>query len=241
LTASGTVAALGSQAALIRSRPAPLASLAVTGVLVVLSAVAGLIVGRVAMSSARLGGSGRGLLGHPLLLSGLVAAAWVGVSLRFGWSLTTPAVDAFTAGLVALAATDIDRHLLPKRLIYPTGALAAACVVLATVIDAEWSRLGVAVAGGVGCYLVLLALHLVNRSGLGFGDVRLGGFIGFVLGWLGLRYLLLGFVAGNLGGVAAALVLLGAGRIGWRTPIPYGAALAGGALLAVFAGAAILG
>jgi leader peptidase (prepilin peptidase) / N-methyltransferase len=164
------------------------------------------------------------------------AALWVGVAFRFGWSWTTPAVDAFVAGLVALACIDLEKYLLPKRVVYPTAVVSAAFLVVATVSGHEWRRLGVAVIGGAVAFGLFYALHWMNPHWLGFGDVRLMAVIGLVLGWLGLPYLLVALFAANLAGLAVAGVLLGSGRMKRDTPIPYGAFLAAGSVLAVLAG-----
>jgi len=163
-------------------------------------------------------------------------ALWVAVALRFGWSWTTPAMDAFVAGLVALACIDLERYLLPKRVVYPTVLVSAAFLVVATVSGREWHRLGVAVIAAVLAFGLFFALNWCNPRWLGFGDVRLAGVIGLVLGWLGLPYLLVGLLAANLAGIVVAAVLIGSGRIRRDTPIPYGVFLSAGSVAAVLAG-----
>jgi leader peptidase (prepilin peptidase)/N-methyltransferase len=164
------------------------------------------------------------------------AALWVAVALRFGWSWTTPAVDAFVAGLLALACIDLERYLLPKRVVYPTAAASAVFLTVATVSGGEWHRLAIAVLGGAVAFGLFFALNWVNPRWLGFGDVRLAAVIGLVLGWLGLPYLLVGLLAANLAGIAVAAVLVGTGRMKRDTPIPYGVFLSAGSVVAVLAG-----
>jgi leader peptidase (prepilin peptidase)/N-methyltransferase len=164
------------------------------------------------------------------------AALWVAVALRFGWSWTTPAVDAFVAGLVALACIDLEKYLLPKRVVYPTAGASATFLVVATIWGGEWHRLGIAAIGAAIAFGVFFALNWVNPRWLGFGDVRLAGVIGLVLGWLGLPYLLVGLLAANLAGLIVAVVLIGTGRMKRDTPIPYGVFLSAGSVVAVLAG-----
>ena len=45
---------------------------------------------------------------------------------------------------------------------------------------------------------------------LGFGDVRLAPLLGLALGWLGWRYVVLGFFAANLIGLVIGVVLIAA-------------------------------
>jgi leader peptidase (prepilin peptidase)/N-methyltransferase len=165
------------------------------------------------------------------------AGLWVGVALRFGWSWTTPAVDAFVAGLLALACIDLERYLLPKRVVYATGVASGVFLVVATVSGHEWHRLAVAVLGAAVAFALFYAFNWYNPRWLGFGDVRLAGVIGLVLGWLGLPYLLVGLLAANLAGLSVAGVLLGTGRMKRDTPIPYGVFLSVGSVVAVLAGA----
>jgi leader peptidase (prepilin peptidase)/N-methyltransferase len=163
-------------------------------------------------------------------------ALWVAVALRFGWSWTTPAVDAFVAGLVALACIDLERYLLPKRVVYPTAIASGAFLVVATLSGRQWDRLGVAVIGSALAFGLFFALHWYNPHWLGFGDVRLAAVLGLVLGWLGLPYLLVGLLIANLSGLVVAGVLLAAGRMKRDTPIPYGVFLSAGSVIAVVAG-----
>jgi leader peptidase (prepilin peptidase)/N-methyltransferase len=164
------------------------------------------------------------------------AALWVAVALRFGPTATTAALDAFAAGLIALAFIDAERYLLPKRIVYTTAALSGACLLVGAAADGQWARLGTALGCAAGAFVLFFALHAVNPRWLGFGDVRLAAVIGLVLGWLGVPYLLVGLLAANLAGVAVAVVLMAAGRMRRTTPMPYGVFLAGGSLLAALVG-----
>ena len=57
---------------------------------------------------------------------------------------------------------------------------------------------------------VFFAINLVDRRLLAFGDVRLALVIGLGLGWLGVRDVLLGYLAANLIGMVIGLSLLAA-------------------------------
>ena len=67
------------------------------------------------------------------------------------------------------------------------------------------------------------------RGGLGMGDVKLAGMLGFLLGNAVLPALVLGVFAG---GVWSA-ILLGTGRAGLRSTIAYGQFLALGGAVAI--------
>jgi leader peptidase (prepilin peptidase)/N-methyltransferase len=134
------------------------------------------------------------------------------------------------AVLVAVSITDLERRIIPNRIIVP--ALAAALVVqTARDPSAEW-LLGALAAGGF-----FLVLALVYPAGLGMGDVKLAAFLGAWLGWDAFVGL---FVGTLLGMLPALVILVRRGAAGRRTTLPYVPALAAGAVIGVFFGDAIL-
>jgi leader peptidase (prepilin peptidase)/N-methyltransferase len=134
------------------------------------------------------------------------------------------------AVLVVVTVTDLERRIVPNRIVLP--ALAAALVVQ-TIRDPSVEWVVAALAAG-GFFLVLA---LVYPAGLGMGDVKLAAFLGAWLGWdvfVGL------FVGTLLGMLPALAVLLRRGAAGRRTTLPYVPALAAGAVVGLFFGDAIL-
>lgn len=198
-------------------------------VLVLLAAVLGLAVGvLIAICVDRLYPSPRkaGSPVHPRLRSALLGLA--GAALFTAASLR--AVDArqfllmclFGAALLTLTTTDFERRLLPNRIMYPFLALAL-------LLCWAWPQrtLLAGLEGGVAGTLLMLAIFLVF-PGFGFGDVKLAGLIGLILGFPAVLYgLLVGMV---LGGLAAAWLLLSK-RAGLRSAMAYGPYLAGGAIV----------
>ncbi|MFF4323363.1 prepilin peptidase [Streptomyces sp. NPDC001568] len=176
---------------------------------------------------------------YPLIeaLTGLLFAA---EAVRFGWSETLPAALVFTAGLLALAACDAEQFLLPRRLIYPTLGLTAACLLTAAAATGQWHRLGVTAACAVGGFAVFFALYRARPAWLGFGDVRLAGLLGTGLGWLGPWYLVFALLAGSVAGLAVGIALIAAGRATRRTRLPFGLFLAAGAIAAILVGAPVI-
>jgi leader peptidase (prepilin peptidase)/N-methyltransferase len=171
-------------------------------------------------------------------LEALTGGLFVAAGARFGLSSTLPAAAVFFAGLVALGAIDLERLLLPNKVLYPTGVATTALLVVAAATGGQWHRLEVAVGCGVGAFAVFFGLHALNPRWLGFGDVRLSAVIGVALGWLGVGYLLLGLLVANVAGIAVIALLSSLGRAGRSTKLPYGAFLGFGAVVATFAGGA---
>lgn len=154
------------------------------------------------------------------------------------WAL--PAYCVLATGLVALSAIDLELRRLPTPVIYWTGALGAAGLVLASAGSGRWSALVSAAIGGAACFAVFFAIFFAVPKGMGFGDVRLAALCGIFLGWLGPRLvpfgILLGFVVAGL--PAIALVVLG--KANRKSQLPFGPFLAAGTLVAVSFGPAIL-
>lgn len=134
------------------------------------------------------------------------------------------------AVLVAVSVTDLERRIIPNRIIVP--ALVAALVVQ-TVRDPGVEWLVAALAGG-GFFLVLA---LAYPAGIGMGDVKLAAFMG---AWLG-RDVAVALLAGSLLGVIPALfALVRPGGRGLKETLPYGPFLAAGGLIGLFFGDAVL-
>ena len=70
--------------------------------------------------------------------------------------------------------------------------------------------------------------------------MRLAPCSGSALGWLGWRYVVLGFFAANLIGAVIGIALIATQRMSRQQRIPYGVFLAVGCAVAVFAGPELL-
>jgi leader peptidase (prepilin peptidase)/N-methyltransferase len=146
---------------------------------------------------------------------GTVALAWAGV-----------------AGVV-LGAVDLAVHRLPDRVTVPAcAAVATALLVDAVALD-TWPALLRAVLAGAAAFGLAASAAVLSPQGLGFGDVKLLGLLGLVLGWVSWGALLAGVFLGLVTGAAAFLTLIAAGRAGWRTALPFGPPLLVGAVLAL--------
>ncbi len=175
-----------------------------------------------------------GLVWRTALVCAAVGAL-VGGSVGLAWSLLF-LVPLVPVG-VALALIDWRTRLLPTRIIAPTYLLLVPLVVIAALAGGEprlllRAAIGWAVMGGI-----YLLLWLIYPAGMGYGDVRLSGVLGIVLGYLGLGQLALGgwsgFLLGGLGGlVLVALKLID------RRHNPFGPWMLIGALVGIVLGPA---
>lgn len=174
------------------------------------------------------------------LVEASCAALFAGTAARFGFDWVVPAFLALFAGLLALAVIDIQTLRLPKTIVYIDSLIVAALLLLATAITGTWHQLLVGVICGVAWFVLFFGLNLASPRLLGFGDVRLAPVLGLALGWLGVGYVVLGFLAANLVGALIGIALIATKRMSRDQQIPYGVFLAAGCALAVFAGPELL-
>jgi leader peptidase (prepilin peptidase)/N-methyltransferase len=164
--------------------------------------------------------------------SGLVLGA---LALSLGWhTVLLPLAYLVPVG-VALAVVDWRTRLLPTKVIAPSYAVLGMLVLVAAVLGADWADLARAAWGWLAAGVTFFVLWFVYPKGMGYGDVRLSGLLGMVLGYLGWAELITGlyaaFLLGGLGGL-----LLSALRIVDRKAYPFGPFMLVGAGLGVLVG-----
>src|ERR1700688_1155574 len=114
--------------------------------------------------------------------------------------------------MVAISAVDLERWIIPNRIIYPTLALLVPLFVLASAVDHRWGSLGRAAASAALAFVGFYILHVAVPRGMGFGDVRLSGLIGLASGWLGYGHAFVAFFgAFILGSVVGIVVIVATG------------------------------
>ena len=135
--------------------------------------------------------------------------------------------------LVPVTLIDIDHRIIPNRLML-IGAILAPPLLLLSEPDALVEHLLAAVAAG-GFFLVAA---LAYPRGMGMGDVKLAFVLGLFLGRDVGPALFVALVAGTL--VGAAVIARKGATEGRKTAVPFGPFLALGALVALFAGDAMV-
>lgn len=150
----------------------------------------------------------------------------VGCFYRFGLGTEAVVASCFAVVLVVLAAIDLERRIIPNRIVLPaTGLILASQIALSPDRAFEW------VAAAVGAALFLLLPLLIYPSGMGMGDVKLALLLGAGLGWAVVPALFVGLMAAF---VAAVVVLVRGGLAARKTALPFGPFLAFGGLVALF-------
>jgi leader peptidase (prepilin peptidase)/N-methyltransferase len=165
----------------------------------------------------------------PLVAAG-TALLGGAAGLAFGFTLEAIAAALFCWVLVVVTRTDLERRLIPDRVILP-GAVAMLALRTAGDPSVEW--IVAAIAAGVALFVVVLAYP----RGLGMGDVKLSAFLGAGLGVSVIAAMFVGFFAAF---VPAAVLLVRHGKEARKKAIPLGPFLALGGVVALFWGDAIL-
>ena len=145
----------------------------------------------------------------------------------------------FAAISVALTGIDIDTHKLPNVIVLPSYIVVAVLLLAASVVYGDYTQILPSVVGGAALFALYFAMALVYPGGMGFGDVKLAGVIGLVLGFLGWGVLIVGAFAAFLLGGVFGITLLATRRAGRKSGIPFGPWMLGGAWVGIFFGSQI--
>jgi leader peptidase (prepilin peptidase) / N-methyltransferase len=148
------------------------------------------------------------------------------------FSAHAPQAFAFLAALIAavlvvVTATDLERRIIPNKVVLP-----AAAIVLCGQTAISPGRAGHWIVFGCVAAALFLIPNLINRSLVGMGDAKLALLLGIGLGWGVLAALALAFTA------VFPVALFTLIRGGWKArsaSLPFGPFLAFGALVVLIA------
>jgi leader peptidase (prepilin peptidase)/N-methyltransferase len=170
---------------------------------------------------------------YPLVEAG-TAVLFVAVAARLGLTAELPAYLYLAAIGVALAVIDVDVRRLPNAIVLPSYVVAALLLLSAAAASGDWW----AAVRGLTAMAVLWTFYFVLAfaypKGMGFGDVKLAGLLGLYLGWLGWGEVWIGTFAGFLLGAVVGVTLMSVGRASRKTAMPFGPYMLAGALVALF-------
>jgi leader peptidase (prepilin peptidase)/N-methyltransferase len=161
----------------------------------------------------------------------LVTALLVGgCVLAFGFTTQAGVAAFFCAALVAVSVTDLERRIIPNRIVLP----AAAVVLVAQTMlfpSPEWAL------AAFGAALFLFIAALAYPAGMGMGDVKLALLLGAMLGRTVPVAMMIGMIVAL---VPSVVLLVRHGSAARKMGIPFGPFLALGGIVALFAGDWIL-
>jgi leader peptidase (prepilin peptidase) / N-methyltransferase len=154
----------------------------------------------------------------------------VGCVLEFGLTARAGAAAIACGALVVATATDLERRIVPNRVVLPA---AAAVLVLQTAFypSPQWAL------GALGASGFLFLAALAYPGGMGMGDVKLALLIGALLGRTTPVAIMLALF---LALIPTIFLIARHGARARRLAIPFAPFLAAGAVIALFAGEPIL-
>ena len=160
------------------------------------------------------------------------------------WAILAPGYPPFipatyvVAGwvMVALAFIDLDVHRLPDKIQLPAYPILAALLAVCSHLTGDWGALLRAGICGAALWLFYFLLIFVLPAGsIGFGDVKLAGLLGMLLGWLTWAHIIIATMATFLIGGVVAAALLVTRRKGRKDEFAYGPSMLLGAVVAIAA------
>jgi leader peptidase (prepilin peptidase)/N-methyltransferase len=161
----------------------------------------------------------------------LLTALLVGASvLAFGFSAQSAVAAFFCAALVAVSVVDLERRIIPNRIVLPAAAVVLAAQTL-LFPSPEWAL------AAVGAALFLFLAALAYPAGMGMGDVKLALLLGAMLGRTVPVAMMIAMIAAL---VPAIVLLIRHGSAARKMGIPFGPFLAFGGIVGLFAGDWIL-
>jgi leader peptidase (prepilin peptidase)/N-methyltransferase len=134
----------------------------------------------------------------------------------------------FVSALVTVTVTDLERRIIPNKVL-----LAAAALAVAIVAVGDPASLPERLAAAVGAGGLLFAAALAYPRGMGLGDVKLAAMMGLFLGRNVAPALLVALLAGSAVGLG---IIARHGAAARKQAIPFGPFLALGGMVGLLAG-----
>src|SRR5215510_12723128 len=143
----------------------------------------------------------------------------------------------FATALLIVACIDIVYTIIPNAITLPGIVVGIGASLWLTPVGIGNAVLGVLVGGGLFLLMAVLSAVILQREGMGGGDIKLIAMIGAFLGWHAVFVtIFLGAVLGALVGIILMLLRLK----GRKEPLPFGPFLALGAFLTMVGGDTML-
>ena len=162
----------------------------------------------------------------------LMSCLFAGLFLTIGWKWFLLEALIFSVALVSASFIDWDQMIIPDSL-----SLSGICIgLLGAFLNPERpfsSALIGVLAGGGGLLLIAYLYYILRKKeGMGGGDIKMMGWIGAVLGWESLFFVLLSSCF--FGSLFGAIIMLHGNKKLLETAFPFGPYLAFSALLYLF-------
>ncbi len=147
---------------------------------------------------------------------------------RYGFSISTIEYFVFIFCLVSASIIDVDHYLLPD--VFTLSGIVLGLI--GALLNPERifldSLAGLLLGGGFLWSIAYLYTLLRKEEGMGGGDIKLIAWIGAVLGWKSIPFVIL---VASLLGTAGGLLVMTRQKKGLKSVIPFGPYLAAAAIL----------
>jgi leader peptidase (prepilin peptidase) / N-methyltransferase len=148
--------------------------------------------------------------------------------LLVGWNLELLISLTLVSLFMIIFVSDIAYMLIPDRiLLFFLGLFLIERIIYP--LDPWYDS----IIGGFAAFILLLLIAYVSKGGMGGGDIKLFGVLGFVLG---LKTVLLAFFLSTLVGTIFGMIRILLGKHKKREPIPFGPSIMVGTLIAYYFG-----
>jgi leader peptidase (prepilin peptidase)/N-methyltransferase len=162
------------------------------------------------------------------------AVTWRLLDMDLTWALA--AYLYLAAAGVGLAMIDVDVKRLPDKIVLPSYAVVAVLLTFAALGEEDWWALARAAIGAAAMFAFYFAIVYAYPAGMGFGDVKLAGVLGALMGYLSWSALVVATFGAFLLGAIVGVALIVTRRGGRKTAIPFGPFMIAAALITLFAG-----
>ncbi len=149
----------------------------------------------------------------------LMSVTFTLLFMRYGWQWVTLEYLLLGFGLITVSFIDLDHMILPDQFTLSGIALGVFGAVVNPERDVISSLAGLVMGGGFLWAIAVLYYSLRKVEGLGGGDIKLLAWIGSVLGWTSVPFVIL--ASSLLGAVVGIGLGFRSGNV-MRTAIPFG-------------------
>ena len=158
----------------------------------------------------------------------LTAFFFLGAYLKFGLAIELFIMLILLSALIVISFIDYKYMIIPNVITYSGIIIGLLSAIFFDYITIFSSLLGIVIPA-----LILLAIALIFKGGMGMGDVKLASMLG---AFLGTTYTLAGIFIGSLLGSIIGLLLMGLGVMDRKDRIPFGPFICFGAVIMIFFG-----
>lgn len=156
--------------------------------------------------------------------------------MKIGWSYFLAEILILILGLVIISFIDLDHFIIPDKISLPGIVLGLVGGLINPEREFLSSILGVILGGGFLWAVAYVYFLLKKEEGMGGGDIKLLAWIGAILGWKSIPFIILSSsILGSIVGVFMIIKYKG----NLKTVIPFGPYIALAAIIYIFGGEAI--